>query len=150
MTNDEDTSGYYLVQWTGVPYSLQEEVQLTEYNPAVTLGVGELVFDAKYLYAVPLAKQWFTWTPRDHTTVVWMQQVFAAETPMAPIAPNKKLPNNCDRQGSTRLGTLKVPNESHNQIIEEIYQREVLEYDEEVEDSAVLYSVSSLDKDEDE
>ena len=43
MTNDEDTSGYYLVQWTGVPYTLQEEVQLTEYNQAVILGVGELV-----------------------------------------------------------------------------------------------------------
>ena len=23
MTNDEDTSGYYLVQWTGVSYTLQ-------------------------------------------------------------------------------------------------------------------------------
>ena len=43
IKNDKDTSGYYLVQWTGVPYTLQEEVQLTEYNPAVILGVGELV-----------------------------------------------------------------------------------------------------------
>ena len=43
MTNDENTSGYYLVQRTRVPYTLQEEVQLTEYNPAVILGVGDLV-----------------------------------------------------------------------------------------------------------
>ena len=70
MKNDEDTSGYYLVLWTGVPYTLQEEVQLTEYNPAVILGVGELVCDAKYLYSVPLTKQWFTWPPLDHTTIV--------------------------------------------------------------------------------
>ena len=91
MTNVEDISGYYLVQWTGVPYTLQEEVQLTEYNPAVIMGVGELVCDAKYLYAVPLAKQWFTQPPRDHTTVVLMQQVVAADTHMDPIAPNNKL-----------------------------------------------------------
>ena len=87
------------------------------------MGVGELVCDAKYLYAVPLAKQWFTWPPRDHTNVVQMQQVVVADTPMAPIAPNNKLPNNCDRRGATRLGALKVPNESHDQIIKEIYRR---------------------------
>ena len=40
ITNDKGTSGYYLVQWTGVTYTLQEEVQLTEYNPSVILGVG--------------------------------------------------------------------------------------------------------------
>ena len=96
-------------------------MQLTEYNPAVILVVGELVCDAKYLYAVPLAKQWFTCPPRDHTTVVQMRQFFVANTPMAPIAPRKKLPNNCDRRGATRLGALKVPNESHDHIIEEIY-----------------------------
>ena len=85
------------------------------------MGVGELVCDAKYLYSVPLTKQWFTWPPLDHTTIVRMQQVVAADTPMDPIAPNNKLPNKCDKQGATRLGALKVPNESHNQIIEEIY-----------------------------
>ena len=114
------------------------------------MGVGELVCDSKYLYAAPLAKQWFTWMPRDYTTVLGMQQVFAADTPMAPIAPNNKLPNNCDMRGATRLCAFKVPNESHDQIIEEIYRREVLEYDEEVEDGAGLDSVSSLDEDEDE
>ena len=79
-----------------------------------------------------------------------MQQVVAADTPMDPIAPNNKLPNKCDKQGATRLGALKVPNEIHDQIIEEIYWREVLEYDEEVEDGAGLDSVSSSDEDEDE
>ena len=67
-----DTCGYYLVQCTGVPYTLQEEVQLTQYNPAVILGVRELFCYAKYLYAVPLEKQWFTWPPRDHTNFVRM------------------------------------------------------------------------------
>ena len=113
------------------------------------MGVRELFCDAKYLYAVPLTEQWSTWPQRNHTTVVRMQQVIAADTPMAPISSNKKLPNNCDRKGATRLGALKVPNESHDQIIEEIYRREVLEYNEEVEDGAVLDSVSSLDKESD-
>ena len=78
-----------------------------------------------------------------------MQQVVAADTPMDPIAPNNKLPNKCDKQGATRLGALKVTNEGHDQIIREIYRREVLEYNEEVEDGAVLDSVSSLDKEYD-
>ena len=79
-----------------------------------------------------------------------MQQVVAADTTIDPISPNNKLPNNCDWRGATCLGALKVPNESHDQIIEEIYRREVLEYDEEAEDGAGLDSVSSLDEDEDE
>ena len=149
MKNDKDKSGYYLVQWTGVPYMLQEEVQITEHNPAFILGLGELVFDAKYLYIVPLVKHWFTWPPCYYTTVVRMQHVVAAYTPMAPIAPNNKLPNNCDRLGATHLGALKVTNESYDQIIEEIYRREVLDYNEEVEDGAGLDSVLSSDKDED-
>ena len=78
-----------------------------------------------------------------------MQHVVAAYTPMAPIAPNNKLPNNCDRLGATHLGALKVTNESYDQIIEEIYRREVLDYNEEVEDGAGLDSVLSSDKDED-
>ena len=79
-----------------------------------------------------------------------MQQVVAVDTPVAPIAPNKKLTNNFDRRGATRLRALKVPNESHDLIIEEIYRREVLEYDEEVEDGDGLDSLLSLDEDEDE
>ena len=79
-----------------------------------------------------------------------MHQVVAAYKTMAPIAPNNKLPKNCDRLGATRLGASKVPNESHDQIIEEIYQREVLEYNQEVEDGADLDSVLSSDEDEDE
>ena len=113
------------------------------------MGVGELVCDSKYLYAAPLAKQWFTWMPRDYTTVLGMQQVVAADTPMAHIAPNNKLPNNCARREAIRLGALKVQNESHDQIIGEIYRREVLEYNEEVEYGAGLDSVSSSDENED-
>jgi hypothetical protein len=37
ITDDPDSDGYYVVQWMGDPYTLQEDTELTEYNPMTTM-----------------------------------------------------------------------------------------------------------------
>eukprot|EP00966_Prymnesium_polylepis_P105434 2441600-Prymnesium_polylepis.1 len=59
-TLDEDADGYYLVMFTSVPYALQEDVELTEYTPAIKIKAGELVCDAEYFNKVPGAQLWYT------------------------------------------------------------------------------------------
>jgi hypothetical protein len=60
MTSDSATDGYYLVQRSSAPYTLQSDSFLDKYKPPLLLRQGELVFDAKYCNKVPRAKNWYT------------------------------------------------------------------------------------------
>ena len=57
-TEDENADGYYLVQFTSEPYTLQEATLLTEYEPPLQLDEGELVCEATYFEKVPRARFW--------------------------------------------------------------------------------------------
>jgi hypothetical protein len=52
-TDDPDADGYYLVEWTSVPYTIQDNVELTEYDPPIQIKEGELVCDGNYWNKVP-------------------------------------------------------------------------------------------------
>jgi hypothetical protein len=51
MTEDKAIHGYYLVQWTSMPYTLQEETD--------EFKVGEHICDATYLNPVGQARNWY-------------------------------------------------------------------------------------------
>ena len=53
MTNDKMSWEYYIVQWVSVPYMLQDDLALEEYNLAIIAKAEELVSDEKYLNQVP-------------------------------------------------------------------------------------------------
>ena len=48
------SSGYYVVKWTSKPYTLQENTQLDDYIPPVTVHAGEFV--ANLLYATKIGR----------------------------------------------------------------------------------------------
>ena len=75
-TEDEETSGYYLVEWKSEAYTLQEDTVLTEFDPPLELQAGELVVDATYLNKVPRAPLWYTRSKLNTTVLV--KQVLAA------------------------------------------------------------------------
>ncbi len=133
LTDDKESDGYYVVQWTSDPYTLQNSVQLEEYKPPLHLEAGELVCKARYLHKVPRARQWYTVPTTDLPTTVRLQQVIDPKLEMLNISPTNKLPGNCDKRACERLGAQKISNEAHEELIEEIHRRECLDFDEEHE-----------------
>ena len=62
QTSDKNTHGYYIVEWTGNAYTLQEKYKCHAFNPPVIVPEGELVRKAKFM------------TPIDDRTVVLLDQ----------------------------------------------------------------------------
>jgi hypothetical protein len=60
-----------------------------------------------------------------------MQQVVSSKVELESISEMNKLPHTCDRRTATRLGAKRISNEDHDEMLEEIHQREALEFDEE-------------------
>lgn len=65
---DEQYDRYYLVQWTGAPYVVAEDCELTSYNPSLKLNEGELVCGARYMETVNGTKNW--WYPIEDLILV--------------------------------------------------------------------------------
>jgi hypothetical protein len=140
-TEDPHADGYYIVQWTSDPYTLQEDLQMTDYDPPVIIPAGELVCDAKYFEKVPRTKRWYIPTKivggqQDLATTVRLKQVVATDMMLLPISNANKLPNNCDKRRATPLGPRKVQEDEHDAIGEEIRRRDELNYEEEVGDES--------------
>jgi hypothetical protein len=91
LTNDADSDGYYVVEWTSEPYTLQEAGTLVEYDPLLHLEKGELVSDGQYLNKVPGAKQWYTPPSKPLPTTVRLQQVLNPVLHMVGISQQNKL-----------------------------------------------------------
>jgi hypothetical protein len=130
MMSDPATEGYYLVQWSSAPYTLQSDSFLDKYNPPLLLGQGELVCDAEYCNKVLHAKHWYTPPQANSSTVVRLQQVKASEISLVGTT-GARLPNTCDRKTAEKMNAQKVSDEDQEAILEEIGMRERLDHDEE-------------------
>ena len=133
MTSDTSTKdGYYVVQWTSTPYSLQQDMQLSMYNPPIYLKAGELVCNARFLNEVPRAKQWYTPSVAENemNTVVRMQHVVMANMTLNAISETNVLPRTCNRSKAEELGALRVSDEDHETILDEIFRRENMDFNE--------------------
>ena len=144
-TEDENADGYYIVKWTSVPYTLQEDVELTEFTPAIRIKAGELVCDADYYNKVPGARHWYTPTQgEERKTTVRVKQVLAPHLELKPISDENPLPNAMKKgpkAEAKRLGALRIIAADDANILEESARRELLEHDE---------AESSDDEDEEE
>lgn len=113
-TDDEEAAdGYYLVQFTGLPY--------TDQAPG-----GSLKCEAKWLNPVPGARKWFTKSVED--TAVNLVNVVSTGVVMLPISQSTMPPSRVRKEAEKR-NALKISEESHNFILDEITRRERLEYD---------------------
>ena len=139
-TLDENAAGYYVVDWMSEPYTLQDDVELAEYTPAMWLKAGELVCDARYYHEVVGAKGWYTpmEASEQRDTVVRVQQVVAADLRLKPIAADNKLPSGMNKRKkelASKLGAVRLLNADHEKMLDEICRREELEHDEGEESS---------------
>jgi hypothetical protein len=140
-----------VVTWESSPYTLQEDVELTEYDPPVIIPAGELVAMASWQNKVPRARNWYT--PSENMTTVRMKQVVAADLFMEPISNVNNPPNTCNKPEARRLGAKRVSEKEHEEIMEEIARRAALEHDEMLENehdsNSDSHSSSSDDSDSD-
>lgn len=113
--DEEDTTdGYYLVRFTSLPYPDQS-------------GSGEMKIQAKWLYEFPGAKKWF-YEQEGEEMEVNLMHVVGTGIVMNGIAPNNQPPGPA-RKKAREKNAIKISDDYHNMIIDEIYSRERLEYD---------------------
>jgi hypothetical protein len=127
-TEDEETSGYYLVEWKSEAYTLQEDTVLTEFDPPLKLEAGELVADATYLNMVPRAPLWYT--PSESTTTVRVKQVLVAKLNMLSTSEGNKVPRGCNKREVERLGGKRLVDADHEEILDERMRRVALDHEE--------------------
>ena len=95
--------------------------------------------DCHWLNCVPRAKCWFA---KSHSACTLdLVCVVATDVEMKPMSPSNMVRNPSVRRDAARLGALRITDESHELIMDEIERRERLECDpsrvfiDEVEDS---------------
>ena len=125
MTEDEATHGYYIVQWTLVPYTLQEEID--EFQE------GELVCDATYCNPVGRARNWYTpGTTPEENALIRIQTVVVGSLDLLEPSEMVKLPQTCNRRKATKKGVLRLSDSSHEEILDEIKRRDALNFEEDI------------------
>ena len=133
QTEDPDSDGYYLVKWTSQPYRLEENRELTEYNPPILVPKGELVADAVYFNPVPRAPRWYT--PSGTSTTVRLQQVIEANLKVgSELNGSSILPNLCNKTEARRKGALRVSEHDHGCLLDEISRMEIIDFVEDKDD----------------
>jgi hypothetical protein len=142
---DEETSGYYLVEWKSEPYTLQEDTELTEFDPPLELQAGELVADATYLNSVPRAPLWYTKSVLN--TTVRVKQVLAAKLNLLEISDENKVPRGCNKKEVERLEGKRLKDADHKDILDERMRRVALDH-EEITHAEYYDSEDESDKDD--
>ena len=116
-SDDSADGGYYLIKWTGTPFTDQES--------------GELVCPGDYLMPVGRAPKWYT--PGKDSDVVLVKHVVLGKVKMEEFSENNPIPRSANRKKAEKMGALKISVESDDFIFDEIHRRDRLE-DEELED----------------
>ena len=131
-TNDPDADGYYVVQWTTDPYTLQDDLPL---ESGTFIPGGEIVCDATYFRKVPRAKQWYipemSEAGENVATTVRMKHVVAPYIKVLEVSDDNKLPNTCNKRQIVPLNPIRISAHDHNAIQDEICRCEELDYEEE-------------------
>ena len=128
---DRGEEDCYLVEFISLPHTKQEDDKDVS-------GCAWKV-DCHWLNCVPRARHWFA---KSHNTVTLnLVCVVATDVEMKPMSPSNMVRNPSVRRDAARLGALRITDESHELIMDEIERRERLECDpsrvfiDEVEDS---------------
>ena len=135
LTDDPDSEGFYIVQWTSEPYVLQEDTKLTEYDPVVTLPAGTQVCNARYWLQVSGATSWYVAdTAETGLTVVRMQHVVHSTVSLIKLSdehnPAPPHLNARQRQAMTDQKARRMEDGVLENILEEISKREPLDFEE--------------------
>jgi hypothetical protein len=121
-TDDPEADGYYIVQWTGDPHTLQEDLLL---ESTYCIPSGEIVCEARFFCIIPHANRWFIPEKEGSTgenllTTVRRKQVVAPNLTLDGLSNQNRLPNGCNRQQITPLGPVRLSGYQHCAVLDEI------------------------------
>jgi hypothetical protein len=146
-TDDPEVDGYYIVQWTGDPHTLQEDLLLESTD---CIPSGEIVCEARFSCKIPRANRWFIpekegLTGENLLTTVRMKQVVAPNLTLDELSDQNRLPNGCNRQQITPLGPVQLSEYQHCAVLDEIARVDELD----CEEDSLEESTSDEDKSHD-
>jgi hypothetical protein len=116
VTSDpEARDGYWMVEWTSESYTCQE--------------TGKLVCDGFYLNEVKRGPKW--WTPSGQAVTIPLLNIVMSDVKMDPIEVGRNMPSSShvNKVQCLEKEALRVEEESHSYIFDEIFRRETLEYE---------------------
>jgi len=120
-TDDPEADGYYVLQWETKARQLDEDLEVSD---DVVIEKDEWVVDGIYLNKVPRAKQWYTKAPANDEdglrTTVQMKHVVSAKLDLSGESDTQKLPSGCLGNQARELGALRLSNDDHDMISDEI------------------------------
>jgi hypothetical protein len=125
MTEDESTHGYYVVNWTSNPYTLQVD-QDDGYS------AGDLVCEANYLNPVGRARLWYT--ESEEVALVRLQHTVDGNLHLIGESNSCRLPRTCNVSWAREKGAKRIADLSHERILDEINRRDSLAFEEDSEE----------------
>jgi hypothetical protein len=107
--------GYWMTEWTSEPYTCQD--------------TGMLVCDGYYLNPVGGAPKW--WTPSGDAKTIPLVHIVMADVQMDPIEKERNMPSSTcvDKKDCLRMEALRIEEDSHDYVFDEIFRRETLEHE---------------------
>jgi hypothetical protein len=129
--------GFYVIQWTGEPCTLQQDETWNDCTPPMLAKAGELVCKGRYLQRVPRARNWHTHAGPEEDTTVRLKHVVATDLLMMEEAPDNKLPTSCRRADARSLKPVRLPTQEYDDIQDEIHKRSAIDYEENFGDAQV-------------
>ena len=128
------SSGYYVIKWTSKPYALQENTQLDDYTPPVTVHAGEFVANAQYINPVAKSKLLYTYPKSKDVlnTIIRMRYAIKSDIRATKITKQKDLGDSSKRlwKQIQKFNTILIDASDHEDIIEAMFRRSQLEYEE--------------------
>ena len=149
MTDDPDADGYYVAEVIEGVHTLQEDLELNEYDPPVVVLAGKLVCRGKYWSKLAGTRRFYYPDPSEATTLIRLKHVVDTCIDMDEISDDNPLPNNYRNKTRVKnMGAKSVSSDSHEFIMDEISKRELLEHDERIEANEEEEEYESVMEDE--
>ena len=133
-TTDTSTNGFYVIMFTSGVYRLQENTTID----GKILIAGELVVNAKYLCSMQVDTNWY-WNqqPNNHVITVPTRTIVHPPLEVIAIADYKAIPASiCSRTQANKAISRQhicLSDYEYDYILEEIDQRDKIEYEREIE-----------------
>ena len=105
--DDENTNGYYVVQWTSEPYIPQKYKEMKGYISIVIAYTGDIVCDAVFFNPIPNAKYWLTPMNKGDRDIIVRLKLF-----LLPKIIMMKIDLRCNKKQAKQLGALRIRNDA--------------------------------------
>ena len=147
QTSNSNTPGYYIVQWTGNAYTLQEQYSCHAFDNPVIITEGELVCPSKFMTSMRKKSYWYHDPYEAIPVMMDLKQIVMPYIEL--IQDNNttnKLPSGF--KGYADMNPNLLSEHNHKIILDKIEGRENLNHEEYVEDEND-YNIDSDDSDDD-